>query len=231
MKQIDNCNISDHSCPKSFYHQRYRITKNQRHALKNFFLKWCIPYQTHYLNYEKAFDQNAPVILEIGFGMGEATETIALSRPSENFLAAETYMPGIGSLLRRIEKSNIKNLRIIKHDAIEILENMIPPESLKGLHIYFPDPWPKVRHRKRRLIQERFSKLAKSRICISGYVHCTTDSDEYASQIEKNLNNSTFFLVNFKKNSSCGNRPLTKFERRGIKLGHNIYDFIFKRIT
>ncbi len=215
------------------HHRRFRITKNQRYALENIFHKWAIPYQRNYIDYKQEFDRSAPIIVEIGFGMGEATEQIALDRPNENFLAIETYPPGVGSLIRKIETSEIRNLRIIRCDAIKVFEDMIAPKSLSGVHIYFPDPWPKARHRKRRLIKKPFAQLITSRLRDNGYIHCATDSKEYAIQISDTLSSFLSLLSSCKHGYSikhCYNRPVTKFENRGIKLGHNIYDFVFKHV-
>ncbi|UOF93782.1 MAG: tRNA (guanosine(46)-N7)-methyltransferase TrmB [Bordetella sp.] len=215
----------------NFTYRRCRTTQNQAYALKHLSNKWMIPYQEEYLNINNIFGRNADTVLEIGFGMGEATEEIALSRKNENFIGIETFRPGIGSLLNKIEKSNIKNLRIIQHNAIEVIKNMIPRESLSGVHIYFPDPWPKVRHQKRRLIQESFISLISTRICKNGYIHCATDWEDYANQMLQVLSKEPL-LTNL--GIDCKNRshvrPCTKFEKRGIELGHKISDLIFKRI-
>lgn len=147
---------------RSFVHRRGHITQNQRDALQKLIGHWSIPYAAHPLNVAVTFGRQAPTILEIGFGMGEATAKIALARPHENFLGIEVFNAGVGALLRRIEAAQISNLRIIQHDAVEVVRDMIAPSTLAGVHIYFPDPWPKKRHHKRRLVQGPFIALLAS---------------------------------------------------------------------
>jgi tRNA (guanine-N7-)-methyltransferase len=178
----------------------------------------------------RAFDRSADTILEIGFGMGETTEKIALSRPQDNFLGVEVFNAGVGSLLKRIEAAELNNVRIIQHDAVEVVRDMIAPGSLAGVHIYFPDPWPKSRHHKRRLIQPPFIALLASRLQAGGYIHCATDWEHYALQMLEVLRNEPGLA------NTCEGfaprpdfRPLTKFENRGLRLGHGVWDVIFKR--
>jgi tRNA (guanine-N7-)-methyltransferase len=164
--------------------------------------------------------------------MGETTEKIALARPGDNFLGVEVFNAGVGSLLRRIEDSHIQNLRIIQHDAVEVVRDMIAPDSLAGVHVYFPDPWPKKRHHKRRLLQPPFVSLLASRIAPGGYIHCATDWEDYAVQMLEVLSNEPLLA-----NSVDGYaprpdyRPQTKFETRGLRLGHGVWDLIFKRVA
>ena len=180
--------------------------------------QWSIPYAPRRLDPAAAFGRAAPTVLEIGFGMGETTEKIALARPGDNFLGVEVFNAGVGSLLRRIEDSSIPNLRIIQHDAVEVVRDMIAPDSLAGVHIYFPDPWPKKRHHKRRLVQPPFIALLASRIAPGGYIHCATDWEEYAVQMLEVLGNEPLL-----QNTADGYaprpdyRPLTKFETRGLR--------------
>ena len=184
------------------------------------------------LDLNTSFNRSAQTILEIGFGMGETTEKIALARPHDNFLGVEVFNAGVGSLLKRIEASELKNIRIIQHDAVEVMRDMIAPDSLAGVHIYFPDPWPKSRHHKRRLIQSPFIALLASRLKPGGYIHCATDWEHYAMQMLDVLSNEPSLT-----NSSDGFaprpdfRPLTKFENRGLRLGHGVWDVIFTRKT
>jgi tRNA (guanine-N7-)-methyltransferase len=213
-------------------HRRGHITQGQRDALERLLAEWSIPYSQRQLNTTTAFGRAAPTILEIGFGMGETTERIALGRPDENFLGVEVFNAGVGALLKRIEAASIKNIRIIQHDAVEVIRDMIAPASLAGVHVYFPDPWPKKRHHKRRLIQPPFVALLASRIAPGGYLHCATDWEQYAQQMLEVLNADPQL-----QNTASGYaprpdfRPQTKFETRGIRLGHGVWDLMFKRVA
>ena len=177
----------------------------------------------------------APVILEIGFGMGEATAHIAKIRPSDHFLCCEVHEPGVGALLKRIGEQDIHNIRILQHDAVEVIDNMLPLSSLDGVHIFFPDPWHKSRHNKRRLIQSPLVAKLAARLKPSAYMHCATDWEPYAVQILEVLNAEPM-LRNTASAEQGGYavkpdyRPLTKFENRGLKLGHGVWDVVFKRI-
>lgn len=214
---------------RSFVHRRGHITQGQKEALSTVRDKWSIPYSQTLLDPAIAFGRTAPVILEIGFGMGETSEQIALARPQDNFLGVEVFEAGVGALLKRIEASSLNNIRIIQHDAVEVLRHMIAPESLAGVHIYFPDPWPKKRHHKRRLIQPPLINLLASRMAPGAYLHCATDWEHYALQMLEVLSAEPTLV-----NTSDGfaprpdYRPLTKFEQRGLRLGHGVWDLIFR---
>jgi tRNA (guanine-N7-)-methyltransferase len=216
---------------KSFVHRRGHITQGQKSAFDNHANKWVIPYQVQTLDPTQHFGRNAPTILEIGFGMGETTAAIAVARPTDHFLGVEVFQAGVGALLNRLHNQEIGNVRIIQHDAVEVLRDMIASNSLAGVHIYFPDPWHKTRHHKRRLIQAPFVHLLASRIQPGGYLHCATDWEHYAYQMLALLSAEPD-LVN-----TCEGfaprpdyRPLTKFEARGLRLGHGVFDLIFKRL-
>jgi tRNA (guanine-N7-)-methyltransferase len=215
---------------RSFVNRRSHITQGQQEALDSFLSKWSLPYRSSLLDLTEAFDRAAPTILEIGFGMGETTEKIALARPCDNFLGVEVFNAGVGALLKRIEASELKNIRIIQHDAVEVLRDMLAPHSLAGVHIYFPDPWPKTRHHKRRLIQAPLVELLASRMAQGAYIHCATDWQHYAEQMldvlsaEPSLQNT---CEGFAPRPEF--RPLTKFENRGLRLGHGVWDLIFKK--
>lgn len=215
---------------RSFVHRRSHITAGQQEALDLLMPKWSVPYRNAPLKFEQVFGREAPTVLEIGFGMGETTEKIALARPEDNFLGVEVFNSGVGSMLKRIEASQLQNVRIIQHDAVEVVRDMISPDSLAGVHIYFPDPWPKKRHHKRRLVQPPFVQLLASRLQPGGYIHCATDWEHYAHQMLEVLGAESLL-----KNTCDGFaprpsfRPLTKFENRGLKLGHGVWDVIFTR--
>jgi tRNA (guanine-N7-)-methyltransferase len=217
---------------RSFVHRRGHITQGQRDALERLLEQWSVPYAARRLNPAAVFGRQAPTILEIGFGMGETTERIALDRPGDNFLGVEVFNAGVGSMLKRIEASQLQNVRIIQHDAVEVLRDMIAPDTLDGVHIYFPDPWPKKRHHKRRLIQPPFVALLASRVKPGGYVHCATDWEHYAHQMLEVLGAEPQL-----RNTADGFaprpefRPQTKFETRGLRLGHGVWDLMFKRVA
>jgi tRNA (guanine-N7-)-methyltransferase len=215
---------------RSFVHRRGHITQGQKLALETLTQDWVLPYEANILDPSIAFGRSAPTILEIGFGMGETTAAIARSRPDEHFLGVEVFNAGVGALLNRIHTENIQNIRIIQHDAVEVLQHMIAPESLAGVHIYFPDPWPKKRHHKRRLIQPALVGLLASRLKSGAYLHLATDWEHYAMQMldvlsqEETLENTC--------EGFCPRpdyRPLTKFEARGLRLGHGVWDLIFRK--
>ncbi len=191
-----------------------------------------VPLATRTLNFEEVFGRKAPVVLEIGFGMGAATALIAAARRDVDFIGVEVHGPGIGALLKLMGEGELTNLRIVEHDAVDVVEHMIAPESLAGVHIFFPDPWPKARHHKRRLIQAALVGLLASRVAQGGYVHCATDWEEYAEQMLEVLSgeaslvnaNATGFST---ASNSIASRPVTKFETRGKRLGHGVWDVVF----
>lgn len=215
---------------RSFVNRRSHITQGQQEAIDAFLTKWSLAYRPSLLNLTETFEREAPTILEIGFGMGETTEKIALARPDDNFLGVEVFNAGVGALLKRIEASSLNNIRIIQHDAVEVLRDMLAPQSLAGVHIYFPDPWPKTRHHKRRLLQPPLVELLASRMAPGAYIHCATDWQHYAEQMLTVLSGETSLQ------NTCEGfaprpefRPLTKFENRGLRLGHGVWDVIFKK--
>ena len=218
---------------KSFVIRAGRLTTGQAKAFGTFGEQFLIPYKPEQLNIAAAFGHTAPNILEIGFGMGEATAYIASVRPDDNFLCCEVHAPGVGALLKRVGEQDLKNVRIIQHDAVEVLEHMIEDGSLDGIHIFFPDPWHKARHNKRRLIQAPFVAKLATKLKIGGYIHAATDWQNYAEQIlevfsgEPQLKNTTSNADGYADKPDY--RPLTKFENRGIKLGHGVWDVVFTK--
>lgn len=222
---------SSHPPIRSFVLRQGRVSNAQRRAVDTLSSVYGIAYASHPLELEQAYGRSAPTILEIGFGMGETTALIARTHPENNYLGIEVHTPGVGSLLKRIEEDGLANLRIIHHDAVEVLEHMIAPATFAGAHIFFPDPWPKKRHHKRRLIQPDFVALLTSRLAPGAYVHAATDWEEYAEQIL-----AVFAAEPALANTAPGfaprpdYRPQTKFENRGLKLGHGVWDIIFRKI-
>ncbi|WP_090566146.1 tRNA (guanosine(46)-N7)-methyltransferase TrmB [Nitrosomonas sp. Nm33] len=222
--------MSSVSSIRSYVLRQGRISNAQRNAYETLLPEFGIPFSTKQLNLEKVFGRSAPKILEIGSGMGETTATIAQQYPQNDYVALEVHTPGVGSLLSQIKILELTNLRIIQHDAVEVLQHMLPTESLDGVHIFFPDPWPKTRHHKRRLIQPAFVSLLCKHLKSGGYIHVATDWKDYAEQILFVLNNEAFLTnttTDFVVRPQY--RPLTKFEQRGLRLGHNVWDLIFTR--
>jgi dihydrofolate synthase / folylpolyglutamate synthase len=215
---------------KSFARRNGRITERQQYALAHI--------KQHLISYSKQkqsaddlnviFQKKQPIILEIGFGMGQATAQIALENRHFNYIGIEVHTAGVGALSHDIEDLGLTNLKIIHHDAVEVLMNMLPDAFLAGVHIYFPDPWHKKKHHKRRIIQKEFVELLASKISAGGYLHCATDWQPYAEWMLAVLNQSGLHNQNPEKSySDRGQRPLTKFEKRGLKLGHEVFDLKF----
>ena len=226
---------------KSYVKRAGRTTTGQAKAFEVWGPRYLIQYAPEPLNMAKAFALNdkeaapAPVILEIGFGMGEATAHIAKVRPQDHFLCCEVHEPGVGALLKRIGEQDIHNIRILQHDAVEVIDNMLPLSSIDGVHIFFPDPWHKSRHNKRRLIQTPLIAKLAARLKPGAYIHCATDWEPYAVQILEVL--SAEPLLKNTADATKGGyaqkpdyRPLTKFENRGLKLGHGVWDVVFQRV-
>lgn len=215
---------------RSYVLRQGRISNAQRNAYETLLPKFGIPFSTEQLNLEKVFGRSAPKILEIGSGMGETTAAIAQQYPQNDYLAIEVHTPGVGSLLSQIKILELTNLRIIQHDAVEVLQHMLPTESFDGVHIFFPDPWPKARHHKRRLIQPAFVSLLCKHLKSGGYIHVATDWKVYAEQVLFVLSNEALLTntaIDYVVRPQY--RPLTKFEQRGLRLGHNVWDLIFTR--
>ena len=215
---------------RSFVMRAGRTTEGQARALAELGPTYLLPYQDQPLDYANTFGREAPVVLEIGFGMGDATAKIAETLPGTDFIGCEVHEPGVGALLKRIGEQHLTNLRLIRHDAVEVLEHMIAPASLSGVHIFFPDPWHKKRHHKRRLIQPALVAQLSSRLAPGGYLHCATDWEPYAQQMLEVLGAEPT-LVNSAEGyaDKPAYRPLTKFENRGIRLGHGVWDLVFKK--
>ena len=233
---------------KSFVLRTGRLTPGQARAIEILGPEFLLPFTAQAIDWGKSLNPNhadpsqqadsnmtpRPPILEIGFGMGETTAKIAAAIPTDDFLAIEVHEPGVGALLKLIGEQGLTNLRLMRHDAVEVVENMIPTSFLDGVHVYFPDPWHKKRHNKRRLIQPEFVSLLSSRIKSGGYWHLATDWQEYAEQMmevlsaEPTLVNTGDLAGGYAERPTY--RPVTKFENRGIRLGHGVWDLLFKKL-
>ncbi len=213
---------------RSFVRRTGRVTTGQAKAFEELGPKFVLPYTGQPLDPQAAFGRPGKLILEIGFGMGEATAHIARVRPDDNFLCCEVHEPGVGALLKRIGEQDIHNIRILQHDAVEVIDFMLPEGMLDGVHIFFPDPWHKKKHNKRRLIQSPLVAKLASRLKSGGYIHCATDWEPYAEQMLEVLS-AEALLANTAEGYAPkpDYRPLTKFENRGLKLGHGVWDLVF----
>jgi tRNA (guanine-N7-)-methyltransferase len=217
---------------RSYVVRAGRMGTGQVRALAELAPRWVLSYTAQTADFAAVFGREAPRVVEIGFGMGDATAQIAAARPDTDFVGIEVHPPGVGALLQRIEERGLTNLRIVQHDAVEVLEHMVAPASLAGVHVFFPDPWHKKRHHKRRLIQGPFVALLASRLAPGGYLHCATDWQPYAEQMLEVLSAEPLLANRFAGYAPRPDyRPLTKFENRGLKLGHGVWDLIFTRAT
>jgi tRNA (guanine-N7-)-methyltransferase len=218
---------------RSYVLRQGRMSEAQHRAVDTLYPVYGLPYVAQPLDPAAVYGRHAPLVLEIGSGMGETTAAIAAAQPGTDFLAVEVHLPGVGALLKRIAEGKLANLRVVRHDAVEVLEHMIAPGSLAGMHIYFADPWPKKRHHKRRLVQTAFVALAASRLAPGGYLHLATDWPPYAEHMlevlraEPALDNASGSADGYAPRPAW--RPLTKFEQRGLKLGHAVHDLLFLR--
>ena len=213
---------------RSYVVRAGRMGPGQVRALADLGPRFVLPFVPERFDFAASFGRSAPQVLEIGFGMGDATATIAAALPATDFIGIEVHTPGVGALLKRIGELNLGNLRVIQHDAVEVLDHMIAPDSLAGVHVFFPDPWHKKKHNKRRLIQPGFVRQLASRLAPGACLHCATDWQPYAAQMLEVLQAEPGL-----RNTADGYaprpayRPLTKFERRGLTLGHGVWDLVF----
>jgi tRNA (guanine-N7-)-methyltransferase len=215
---------------RSFVLRQGRFSPAQREAYDTLLPRFGIPYAPAPIDLDQVFGRGNPKTLEIGFGMGETTASIATLQPDRDFVAIDVHAPGVGSLLRLIERDGLSNVRIVSHDAVDVVNQMIVPSALAAVHVFFPDPWPKKRHHKRRLLQPAFVHALAERLAPGGYLHAATDWEDYALEMLGTLgrepllaNTATAFAPR------PAYRPLTKFERRGIARGHGVWDLIFQR--
>ena len=215
---------------RSFVLRQGRVSNAQQRYYDEMMAKIGIPYADSLLDLDAVFGRRAPHILEIGFGMGETSAMIAAANPQNDYVGVEVHTPGVGSLCKLVAEKGLANQRIIQHDAVEVLRDMIPEGSLDGVHIFFPDPWPKARHHKRRLLQPPLVATLARRLKPGGYIHCATDWENYAEQMLEVLSSEPML-----QNTADGYaprpdyRPLTKFEQRGLRLGHGVWDLVFRR--
>lgn len=215
---------------RSYVLRAGRMGTGQQRALAELSPRFVLPFQAEPLNLATTFGRTAPAVLEIGFGMGGATAQIATTLPDHDFIGVEVHTPGVGALLKLLGEQGLNNVRIVQHDAVEVLDKMLAPGSLAGVHIFFPDPWHKKKHHKRRLIQPAFVQALLTRLAPGGYLHCATDWQDYANQMlevlsaEPGLQNTAEGFA-----PRPAYRPETKFEARGLRLGHGVWDLVFKK--
>ena len=215
---------------RSFVLRQGHMSKAQERACAELLPRLGVPFQPQPLDLDALFGRTAPRVLEIGFGMGHTTAEIAQAQPERDFLGIEVHAPGVGSLLKELQERQLTNVRIVQHDAVEVVQQMLAPASLQAIHVFFPDPWPKKRHHKRRLLQGPFVALLASRLVPGGVLHAATDWEAYAQQMlsvfgaEPALQNTHPAYA-----PRPAYRPLTKFEDRGLKLGHGVWDLVFAR--
>lgn len=231
--------MTDHNSPVSSEHHRSirsfvlrqgHMTAAQQRAIDTLWPQFGVDYQAEPVDLVSLFGRNAPKVLEIGFGMGTATAEIATRLPDHDFLAIDVHGPGVGNLLKLIEEADIHNIRVMRHDAVEVVENMLADGSLEGIHIFFPDPWHKKRHHKRRLIQSPFVATLLPKLAAGGYIHLATDWQEYAEQMLEVLQGFDELentAADYAPTPSY--RPETKFEARGKRLGHGVWDLVFRK--
>lgn len=218
---------------RSFVRRAGRTSTGQQRAIDDLGPRFIVPYAPTPLDWTATFGRSGPAILEIGFGMGETTAHIAQLRPQDNFLGCEVHEPGVGALLKLAGERGIENVRIMRHDAVEVIAHMLTENCLDGVHIFFPDPWHKKKHNKRRLVQPPLVRLLASRLKPGGYLHCATDWEEYAYQMvevlsgEPALENTSQAEGGFAERPDY--RPVTKFEKRGVRLGHGVWDVVFRK--
>lgn len=217
---------------RSFVRREGRLTDGQQRALDRLYPTWGVNWQPgELLRIDALFDRPAPLVLDIGFGDGEALAQMASAHPERNYLGVEVYRAGTGQLLRQIETQGLTNLKVLLGDASDLLREAIPAGALAGLQLFFPDPWPKKRHHKRRMVQAEWLATVADRLAADGFLHMATDWAEYAEWMLE-LSSAEPRLVNghggFAPNA--GERPPTRFERRGVRKGHDVFDLILSKL-
>ena len=218
---------------RSFVRRQGRLTKGQQHALDHFWPVMGVEFGEEPLDLAALFGREAPTTLEIGFGMGASLVTMAQARPEQNFLGIEVHSPGVGACLASADEAGITNLRVMCHDAVEVLHKMIPDHSLTMVQLFFPDPWHKARHNKRRIVQPPFAELIKSKLKLGGVFHMATDWEPYAQHMLEVMSSMEGYTNLSPDNDYVPrpeSRPVTKFEQRGHRLGHGVWDLMFERV-
>ncbi|MEN4523949.1 tRNA (guanosine(46)-N7)-methyltransferase TrmB [Pantoea agglomerans] len=218
---------------RSFVRRQGRLTKGQQQALDTLWPVMGVEYQPEPVDLPALFGREAPVTLEIGFGMGASLVTMAQNTPHQNFLGIEVHAPGVGACLAAAKEADVQNLRVMCHDAVEVLEKMIPDNSLRMVQLFFPDPWHKARHNKRRIVQVPFAELVMRKLKLGGVFHMATDWEAYAEHMLEVMNSIDGYRNQSKQQNYVPRpetRPLTKFEQRGQRLGHGVWDLMFERV-
>ena len=216
---------------RSFVLRQGRMTASQRSALERLWPRYGLAYDTSPLDLDTVFGRQAPRFVEIGFGRGDALAEMAAAHPEHDYLGIEVHRPGVGHLLIRIEQDGLKNIRIVNHDAVQVLTHMLPPASLDGIYLFFPDPWHKKRHHKRRIVQPDFVEVLSRVLKPGGILHMATDWQDYAEHMRTVLATSPTFINTVPGDGYAdrGGRPQTKYEQRGRRLGHEVYDLRYRR--
>ena len=218
---------------RSFVRRGTRITAAQQRGFDEGWARWGVDFSGEPVDLDALFERPGARILEIGFGMGQSLLSMAQAQPQAGFVGVDVHRPGVGKLLREIDERGLNNIRVLCHDAVEVLDQALAAQSLQRVNIYFPDPWPKKRHHKRRLIQPDFSRLVASRLAIGGLLHLATDWAPYAEQMLEVLH-ACEALENCNGEGGYSpkppERPLTKFEARGRRLGHGVWDLLYRRV-
>lgn len=219
---------------RSFVRREGRLTKGQERALEQLWPVMGVEFSGEQLSLAALFGREAPVVLEIGFGMGASLVQMAKAAPEKNFIGIEVHRPGVGACLAAAQEQGVTNLRLFCHDAVEVLEQMIPDQSIDTLQLFFPDPWHKARHHKRRIVQPAFVQMLRPKLKLGGLFHMATDWENYAEHMLEVMS----VAEGFSNTSPSGDyvarpeeRPLTKFEQRGHRLGHGVWDLVFARIA
>ena len=237
MSPAESAGIERRARVRSYVLRAGRLGPGQKRALVELGPRFVVPWTDAPPHWAAIFGRSAPLLLEIGFGMGDATAAVAQALPGHDLIGVEVHEAGVGALLRQIGERSLANVRIVRHDAVEVLRTMVAPASLAGIHIWFPDPWPKKRHHKRRLIQGGFVTELAARLAPGGYLHCATDWQSYAEQMLQVLVAEP--LLRNRTGAAQGEgasyaprppwRPRTRFEQRGLNLGHGVWDLVFER--
>ena len=219
---------------KSFVKREGRLTKGQAKAMDDLWPTMGLDHQKQRFDLAESFGRTAPVVLEIGFGMGKSLVEMAKNEPDKNFIGIEVHRPGVGACLMEAQEQNVTNLRVIEHDAVEILADCIADDSLARVQLFFPDPWHKKRHHKRRIVQPEFIQKLRAKLAPGGVFHMATDWENYAEHMLEMMQAAEGFTNQAQDNTYVprpDHRPLTKFENRGQKLGHGVWDLMFEKVN